>query len=414
MRAILCVMAGKVCTPGHLLFIIICVLVFPSCHVRDKTTQTQEFKVITIHPYESRSLHVTDLFKEVSLIPLQTSPDALIGNIVRMEVYRNRFFIADGQSLFIFNPDGTCVSKISHQGEDPWQYKEMSDFFVDTVRQVIEIMDGVGRRFQQYDFSGNWLRSSTFPWAAWKYVRQDKHYLFFCGNLVNPGYNYSLIITDSISGYPFVDGYFPVADYAKKFLHISGSYHFYFFAGNLHFFKPLTDTVYQIRELRVIPRYVVDFGKHRIDAEKVFSREYADLMEFFRFLRSQNYAFNLHNVLENEAFLFFRYQIGQESRHVYYDKAADSVWNIHAWGPDWIFGKTTKVSGANAPKAVDRQNFYFSADANELVSTLDSLRKAMPAEKWTEFTGMYPNLLKVCDQLKLDDNPILLKCRIKK
>jgi hypothetical protein len=415
MRTFSYVLAGKECIPGHFLFVVfICVLALTSCKIRDNAKQTQKFKVITIHPHESRSVGLTDLFQEVSLIPLQTSPDALLGSIVRMEIHNNLFFIMDGQLVTIFNTDGTFVSKVSHQGEDPWQYQEFSDFFVDTVQHVIEIMDGVGRRFQRYDFLGTWLSSSTFPWTAWKYARQGKQYLFFCGNLNNPGHNYSLIITDSISGYPFVRGYFPIADYAKKFLHMSGSYHFYSFAGNLHFFKPLTDTVYQLHEPGVVPRYVVDFGRHRIDAEKLFSREYADMMEFFRFLKSQDYAFNLHNVLENETFLFFRYQIGQESRHVYYDKRTDSVFNIHAWKSDWFDGKSIRVSAGNAPKAVDGKHFYYNMDAYELIATLDSIRSAMPAVQLQEYIRKHSDLATVYEQLKPDDNPIIIRCRIKK
>lgn len=70
----------------------------------------------------------------VKYVPLETSDDALVGNIKKM-LYQNRlFYLFDDalESILIFREDGSLVHSISRKGNGPGEYVMAMDIDVDT------------------------------------------------------------------------------------------------------------------------------------------------------------------------------------------------------------------------------------------------------------------------------------------
>ena len=48
-----------------------------------------------------------------------------------------------------------------------------------------------------------------------------------------------------------------------------------------------------------------------------------------------------------------------------------------------------------------------------LLDGYEAYRDVLTKERWELFRKKYPRLVEVCEQLKLDDNPVLLKIKLK-
>lgn len=89
----------------------------------------------------------------VKYVPLETSEEALVGNIKKMLYQNNLFYLFDDalESILIFREDGTLVQNISRKGNGPGEYVMAMDIDVDaqgnlyvsdTGRQSIIVYSG--------------------------------------------------------------------------------------------------------------------------------------------------------------------------------------------------------------------------------------------------------------------------------
>ena len=89
--------------------------------------------LIVIKPELTGSTDATQLFRNIRLVPLETTPECLIGSIDRMQVYEERIFIQDGMSnaLLTFDLNGKFLSKIGAVGHGPGEYVQIDYFHID-------------------------------------------------------------------------------------------------------------------------------------------------------------------------------------------------------------------------------------------------------------------------------------------
>lgn len=102
-----------------------------------KVPDTTKLQVIKVDPSNAHGARVSELFKKVEHIPLETTKQSLFGTITQLEVLDDRFVIFDNdtRSILLFTIKGKFIKKIA---------KKVSDGIQDDIRGfTIEHLDTV-------------------------------------------------------------------------------------------------------------------------------------------------------------------------------------------------------------------------------------------------------------------------------
>jgi hypothetical protein len=144
--------------PLHYCGFLFCLL---SCDSpRSTQPQLAEGKNLPITVDTTTVLGVSQLVDSVRLIPLQTAPGQLIGEIAKICIAPDhRFFILDGIShkIFVFDPSGRFLFPIDRSGIGPGRCKLISDLQIDRSNNTLGIIDPLQSKFLRLDLNGNLL-----------------------------------------------------------------------------------------------------------------------------------------------------------------------------------------------------------------------------------------------------------------
>ena len=97
------------------------------------------------------------VFSEYSYISLETNDDALLENIVKVELLDDDIFILSsyGGNIYHFTSSGKFVRKWL-RGNGPGELIFPTDFFVDSNKKEIIVLD-LYRTLKRYSFAGDFL-----------------------------------------------------------------------------------------------------------------------------------------------------------------------------------------------------------------------------------------------------------------
>lgn len=136
-----------------LVIVFLILLGFSSCKQHKETP----FDVINV-PMVTNAV-VDDLIEKVDMISLETADECLLGDIKKILVDEDYFYIVDefGHSVFIFKKSGDYISKISRYGEGPNEYLAISDFVV--RNGLVYVLSNPNKRILVYNKQGDCLKT---------------------------------------------------------------------------------------------------------------------------------------------------------------------------------------------------------------------------------------------------------------
>lgn len=150
----------------RLILIILIMYFFIMCHFINNTETISNTSVnnnlikidIDEQDYEN-TVFYSDLFKSVSLVPLETNKNCLIGNIDEIELYNDTIYILDtsiGKALYAFDKNGNFLKKIGMLGKGPGEYFHPKSFTIDNYTKQIKILDD--RKLLIFSINGNFQK----------------------------------------------------------------------------------------------------------------------------------------------------------------------------------------------------------------------------------------------------------------
>ncbi|MGL4325940.1 MAG: 6-bladed beta-propeller [Tannerellaceae bacterium] len=109
-----------------------------------------------------KSMALSDVAKDIEIVLLETSDNALLGEINNIKVTDESIWLCQQQDAYIyhFTREGKYVNKIGKIGQGPGEYLYINDFFIDNKKKEIYIVSaGVGIFI--YDFQGVFKRKAV-------------------------------------------------------------------------------------------------------------------------------------------------------------------------------------------------------------------------------------------------------------
>lgn len=106
-------------------------------------------------------MSVFDMFSEVKIIPLETTPESFISDISEVWYHQSRYYVLDtrSQQIFCFTEQGDFVFKISAQGKGPGEYHYIANFIIDEKNSQLIVTDPVMQRLHFFDLQGHHLET---------------------------------------------------------------------------------------------------------------------------------------------------------------------------------------------------------------------------------------------------------------
>lgn len=145
---------------GSYFFFLFCVIVFFACQGDGKSkvsiVRSGDVEVIQIFdPDDDSEVYLSEFVKEVKIVPLESSPECLIGKVRRIEVSDSGVYILDRHQqdrIFKFDLDGKFVGTVGTLGRSAEEYMELTDF--DVEGDTVYIFDRLTDRVFVYDGNG--------------------------------------------------------------------------------------------------------------------------------------------------------------------------------------------------------------------------------------------------------------------
>lgn len=432
--------------------LVIVIILLASCQSKDKQQQqmsSKENKEIALLDQlnnQVENLLLSDVAYDIDIVPLETTEQNLFRKIFNLYISENNIFLNSGKSVFQFDRSGKYIRSISRLGQGPGEINYCQGIGIDELNRLIYLASGFSSENQikvftfdnvyvktiQVANSGAWLSSNSV-------TGEDLNYTFYKGRHIirrmlpsqdgEPGlWQLSIRNTDGEEIAVFTD---PCnVNYQQEFMQkaydltnldirwgadcpILNRY-----KGQLNCLFDSNDTIYTLNEVDNIlePRYILSCGERPSFAE---IRMLGKNMNFFKYLF-------VKEIIESKDYL---YLVSEKDEYAYLSKVDKQSGHIESIKKKGEIKQSQMLNNAYlrrcmSPKFVndlcgglsffpDYQNedhWIMSYSAEDLLNEIDleELRssKVLLPEKRDQ-------LVRVIENLKEDDNPVLIVAKLK-
>lgn len=218
----------------------------------------------------------SNLYSEVSYIPLETSDQSIIGEISKLEIANNGdliIFDMPMQSIVRFDSNGKFICRIGKQGNGHGEYGMPIDMVYDKNTDNVVVLDTSSGKLLWYDLDGTLLSVTVLGYSPSVFaVLDDNHLCLYMNHYDNTalrpiGHNLKIIdkkgnLLSEVMEY----------DTTMESFHPACENVFFTFGTEICFKQPFSSLVYSIEGAHlspptVRPKLYVDFGKSKIPEE---------------------------------------------------------------------------------------------------------------------------------------------------
>ena len=371
----------------------------------DEPVQVLPYEVSGIEtievPEEQEHYDIYSLIDTVCCVPLETNPDCLIGNIDKVVSDGSLLFVFDKQnsSVFRFSENGRFLGRIGNKGQETGKYLTIRDMALNTKDRTITLLDTDNAKLLIYAYHGQFIKELPlyYHFSQMEYVG-DKlaEYTFVANNSNFPPVDNNRLVISEVGQKPVYAG-FPYASSLRDTFHWSSRKPLNAVAGEVLYHELRSDTIWEVSEASCQARYHLSFPdkaaqqkKRQIDSDSEYSEYLQKGLHF-----SGDYSFTKGCM----SFLLGRDKM---LTPLFYDRLSGNV----------LYGNAFSKPRNNLFEAMRCDVFNFS-DADYFIKVIQpfDILRLLKLNKRIVLSQQEQELVQ---KIKEEDNPILLKVRLKK
>lgn len=348
------------------------------------------------------------VYDDVQIVPLETNDSCLISVMKEIRIVDSLVFVMDNKELLVFDRnDGRFISKIGKEGSGPEDYISLNSFFIDERSQTVSIIDEMKRAIISYDFNGAFKGKKGIPvdvikYSSHSYLVDENIVLsnYWMNGEINMGYR---LFNTKNSHVLCEKSYSPIklSNYMCEFSKhpISKT------KDGFDFIMPLSDTIFTIRNNKVVPKYVINRKSRMAPIDKFVSTPKNSMFSLYLEYGQKGYFTGFESLYETEDYLLLGY------RHRGAALAAFLVNKRNKKGTYFLYSHDSK----QIQKMQDIPFFVImGCDKDYFVSMYqpDVLMGLNVSGKSS--SASVKKLKQVVGSLKEDDNPVLIFYKLKK
>ena len=371
---------------------IFCLLVFLiSCNYQNDLKTNKKFNninIIDVNPSEITTVKFSDIFKNFSIIPLQTSESCYLPEIEEILICKENFIIKTTKSIFIFKLTGEYITKIDQIGKGPSEHEYISDILIDEKNEHIEFIDFYNWKLLQYDLTGNFIKAKKLPFFVDAFIKIDNnHYFLYTtdpNNITDCKLNIYNFNKENVEFKSF-----PINTNHNEYLNFWKNTVFYNFDDRISFIINPFDTIYEINN-DIKYRYLINFGNNKIPAS-FYNKKYSDILDFSQKSSARNYAYNIDRFYETDNFLFFQFKHKSKYKRAIYFKEFNKVKVVKFF-----------IDDINSSNSIIKEHIWPKGHYNNKL--IFAFEPIFLKEAYSE---LFKNDNKLIDSINLNNNPVL-------
>ena len=396
----------------YYLFILIALCLF-SCG--GKNHQSNKLETISINGNIRQALNLSSFVDTIEFIPLETNNENLIGEVDRI-IYRNgKYYLRtthgmQNGKLSVFDNAGKYLWGLNKRGQGPGEYEELDDFsLTDSGNIVIPTY----KRIITYDSIGHFLSENRME--------------LFMTEFLNIGNN-SFIIRH-FAAYHYDNNLFSIMDNkgiikgrlfkqsnieAKKSAFLVDARSITTYKSMIYFIYPYCDTIYSIDNKENIKRlYYIDYGSKKIPDGLIDKKDDVFSWEKKLFIFDDYLHASAIGVTDNYIYIGSINKSFQALLSLY-SKRNQHILTAHTLIDDmFLKGNKLTITARNMAHEIDGNDILWPLDPEYLINGYKHYMSYLSEAGREEFRKKYPGLVKICTTLKEDDNPVILRIKVK-
>lgn len=402
---------------NSILFIILSVCLLSCQHTGDSsTTKDSTIETIPVFSNYTAELPFSAFVDTIELIPLETTEENLIGEITRLIFNDGKYYIRSTNSmqnekLFVFNENGNYIRKIGNKGVGPGEYIRFHDF---TIASNNHIVLADYQQLLHFDPEGKFLYTtkSEFPRAEGDFAlfeilpTKDHAYL---GVPLFPQKHLLVKVNDDGSKLDFFfdpgEKEILKSQFLKTWRGLVPTDSCYYLIYSF------CDTIYSISSdmQKIASSYYIDYTPKKLPDIPVDPKD--DCLSWEKKLNRLDDYLKTSSIGVGDDFLYIG--ITDKAYKGYlslYSKRSKKILTAKKLVDDmYLQGNVIPVTAKRIPHNMDGNDIIWEVEPSIL---LDGYQQLSTAEQEV-LKQKYPAWYKVCSSLKEDDNPILLRIKVK-
>lgn len=388
-----------------------------SCHTSTEKPfrqreKNQHITTIDLHNEEDNAVIPDSIIEIVRYIKPEKTKESLLSSYAKIISSGDTLFILDKstsqQCIFAFNYHGDFLFKIDAHGNGPNEYKDISDFYVDSKTKHIGILNW--SNIHKYNFEGKFIGSLNLSKYNIKNIEFRNNLLYaYKWPASREKMCYAVAVFD-------LEGHQIYEDYPVKFEFLDYTFckQNYLSQNSKGTYVNLlnSDTIFEIGSKAIQPAFVLNFGEHRLpdsELDKLLSHEFDYAIDY---LKTNHYAlFGLSMFYMTDDYIWLCYNVYDGkffgSQTIIYSCKTGKKKYINSWYPTKEFLLPGNMKNLNA------ELFYGTVDINQVEwekkqDEMDGILS--PDKKFSQSRLDKYNFIK---DSKIDDNETIVLFKIK-
>lgn len=291
------------------------------CSGDQVTRVTHNIKSISVNPANAKQLPLSEICDSVSYVLLDTPEELAIGQIDRVLLSNNTFFVLDREiasALYVFDRKGKYLFDIQEGIGGPGEVLEFTDFDVSKQNEELYILDNERMDIKVFDFSGAFVRSIRLPFFAAALNVLDDEIAVFRNNQYNEADewgNHQVVVVSKEGA--ILRSFLPLSLETNYF-----SYHDSFRplqttdAGWI-FSQALNDSIYEISGNTLTGKYKIDFGDRSLSQ---IEGGFFGINDFLQSEQRMKSYYLMGDTFETSDYLMALFFAGKTYQYLFYDK----------------------------------------------------------------------------------------------
>ena len=396
------------------IFLLIGLILF-ACK-KEQTDSLRNKDLITID-FESSlvdKLKFSQFVDTIEFIPLETTDRNLIGEIQRVIYDDEKYYIRtthgmQNANLFVFDKKGKFLWGLNKRGNGPGEYNDFEDFLL--TKERINVISYF--KFISYDKLGQFIKESKIELKS-----QVKEFI-----PINDTTFFAFVFRTRSNDLNFLFKMNDDGKVEKRFfqrnesearindfrIHWRGLESW----NNIYYFNhPFSDTIFQIEDEKVKPLFYIDYGDKAIPDMFELSDHYKVIDE--KLAKLNDYLFiNSFGVAGHYMYVNSTNKIYQHFLTLYSRKTGKSISTRKIEDDLYLKGMILPINRKKLPHNSDNGDILWEVEPSYLIEGYRKYMSNLSEPRRAEFKSKYPDLVKMCTTLKEDDNPVLLRIKVK-
>lgn len=375
---------------------------------------------VIIKDFSINKYNISDIIKTITLIPLETNNDCLVGNIHKILATSEYFILFDKsyeKAIYLFHRNGKFHTKISRRGKGPGEYILPTDISINHYDKSLELLDLAQRKIIKYTFDGIfcseiYLEDLALPVS---FINYDSGYLVSTQNfhIPNLGWTFFNLYEFSSKG-DLKSNNFPNREHDKLFAVLNNDV-LSPYGSSINYVASWENMIYNIDNNIIRPSFKFDFGNRGIPISLIeeyrkiqFSNQEELSKISFRMrdeINNSNYMYGPNLICETDEYIYISCQRGRDFFPVFYSKKTKKVFSSPAYNIDmWLcYALPYFLPVATTEKG----EFIGGMIPSKIIQQFKDIKKEATKEQLEAIKEGYKDYISLIENIDEYDNPII-------